>query len=118
MHRTFIVSLLALLFISQARAQDISTARFMGALDGAADACAEAFPKRAHVYRAALRQATQCRLNGEKFEPWLARQLSKKADADEFRLGKSEGSRSLSRDAKTRIEQCRSLEYIPCSRDR
>ncbi|HEX8602110.1 MAG TPA: hypothetical protein VF774_05660 [Pseudoduganella sp.] len=94
--------------------QELSTARFVGALDGAADACASAFQSDAASYRATSRRIMSCQMDDKSFAQWHLALRSDPTNKVDYQKGFVEGLDSLAPNAQTRERQCRSLLDLPC----
>lgn len=106
---------LAALCMLQAQAQELSTAGYIGSVDGAAQACVEAFPHKASVYKDSLYRSVKCHLAPAEFAQWH-KELSRKAPhSAQYEQGYLAGKASLARTSNSRKEQCASLERLVCS---
>ncbi|QNA90385.1 hypothetical protein G4G28_21190 [Massilia sp. Dwa41.01b] len=93
-----------------ASAQELSEARYIGAMEGAAQACAAAYPAQARVYQDAVRRLVACHLNDEQFKSWQARLRA----SAEYSASVEQGQRSLDKHPANRERQCRSLQELVC----
>ena len=103
-------ALCLLLVLTRAPAQEISEARYIGAMEGAAQACAAAFPQRARDYLDAPRRLVACHLNEEQYRRWHARLRASPGYAEAV----EQGRRSLDTHPGSRERQCRSLQETVC----
>lgn len=97
-----------------ASSQELSEARFVGALDGAATACAKAFPDKSDLYRMNTRRIARCQYDDVNFESWHSYLRSSPATRDEYSKGFSQGQGSLAKKKSAQTEQCHSLLNVPC----
>lgn len=111
---TFLSACTFLLCIDAVNAQELSTARYAGALEGAAQACSEAFPDRATVYRNTLYRSVQCHMGPADFAQWHKELRGSPPHSAQYRQGYLTGKASLSSASSTQAAQCRSLELLVC----
>jgi hypothetical protein len=95
-------------------AQELSQERYVGALEGAAHACAEAYPQKAAVYRESLQRTLSCHMNATEFARWHKALRATPTQAQQYQQGYDSGKASLSRSEKASADQCRSLELLAC----
>lgn len=95
-------------------AQEFSTASYIGALEGAAQACAEAFPVKAPIYRDSLYRSMKCHLGPAEFAQWRDGLRTAPQHSAQYQQGYSTGKASLASTNSGRVEQCRSLELLAC----
>lgn len=103
-----------LLCITAVNAQELSTASYVGAVEGAAQACAEAFPNKAPVYRDSLYRSVKCHMGPAEFAQWHKGLRSAMPHSAQYQQGYVTGKASLASASSVRIEQCRSLELLVC----
>jgi hypothetical protein len=96
-------------------AQEMSAARYLGALEGAVESCVQAYPQHAAMYRDTVRRSVQCELNDKAFAEWLAKMRTQPPHSLQYSQGHAEGRASLSKDAREAAKQCASLESLVCS---
>lgn len=104
------LALLLLCPLAGASAQEISEASYIGALEGAAQACAAAFPAGARAYQDSVRRLVACHLDDAQFQKWQAQLRASKQYAEGF----EQGRRSLDKHPASRERQCRSLQGLTC----
>lgn len=112
--RTKYAACLLAIVSSSTWAQELTTARFVGSVDGASKACAAAFPSAAAEYSLTMRRMTQCRMDDPEFTRWHAQLRTSPATRDDYNKGFSTGHASLSRNVEERRQQCASLTSLPC----
>jgi hypothetical protein len=105
---------ITLFCMGEINAQELSTASYVGALEGAAQACAEAFPVKAPIYRDSLYRSMKCHLGPAEFAQWRERLRTSPAHGTEYQKGYSTGKASLASTDSGRVAQCRSLESLGC----
>jgi hypothetical protein len=101
-------------FGNVARAQEFSTTDYVGSLEGAAQACAEAFPQKAAIFRDSLYRSMKCHLEPEEFVRWRKSLRATPQKESEYQKGYATGLASLAPTTKDKAEQCRSLELLAC----
>jgi hypothetical protein len=101
---------LCLLLPLSAGAQEISEASYIGSMEGAAQACAAAFPNQAREYLDAPRRLVACHLNEEAYRRWHARLRASRGYTEAV----EQGRRSLDSHPGNRERQCRSLQETVC----
>lgn len=97
-----------------AHAQELSMARYVGSVDGAAEACAAAFPNKAQAYRDALYKSFQCHTGRTAFTRWHQELRQGRNTASDYQQGFIAAQTDLSANRTQRAKQCESLEQIPC----
>jgi len=95
-------------------AQELSEASFIGSLEGAADACAAAYPVDAGTYRETLSRLVGCHFTAEEFRRWHEHMRNNSPERDQYSMGWRLGRSSLSDYPNARREQCMSLARLTC----
>lgn len=96
--------------ITAAGAQEISEASHVGAMEGAAQACAAAFPRQARSYQDLTRRLVSCHMSDAQYRDWHARVRAH----PHYNEAVEQGRRSLDPHAGNRERQCRSLRELAC----
>lgn len=102
--------LFSLLAITGAGAQEISEASHVGAMEGAAQACAAAFPRQARDYQDVTRRLVSCHMSEPQYRDWHDRVRARPDYAEAV----AQGRRSLDSHPANRERQCRSLRELAC----
>lgn len=102
--------LFSLLAITSAGAQEISEASHVGAMEGAAQACAAAFPQQARDYQDVTRRLVSCHMSDTQYRDWHDRVRAHPDYAEAV----AQGRRSLDPHQGNRERQCRSLRELAC----
>lgn len=105
---------IALSCLGDINAQEISTASYVGALEGAAQACAEAFPDKASIYRDSLYRSMKCHFGPAEFAKWRDGLRTAPTHSAQYQQGYATGKTSLASTDNGRLEQCRSVELLAC----
>jgi len=113
---TVLPCLAGLLYTHAVNAQEMSAARYLGALEGGIEACVQVFPEQAAKYRETVRRSVRCELSDKAFAEWLAEMRTKPPHSQQYSQGYAEGRASLSKNAREAGKQCASLESLVCSR--
>ncbi|HAV38148.1 MAG TPA: hypothetical protein DCX52_17665 [Massilia sp.] len=100
----------SLLTITCAGAQEISEAGYVGAMEGAALACAAAFPHQARDYQDVTHRLVACHMSEGAYRNWHARLRAHPHYAPAL----EQGRRSLDPHPGNRERQCRSLKELAC----
>lgn len=95
-------------------AQEVSEVSFIGSLEGAAAACAAAYPTDATTYRGALHRLVGCHFTADELRRWHDKMRTIPPARDQYSQGWHLGWNSLSHDPKARREQCMSLMRLAC----
>jgi hypothetical protein len=112
--KQLIVCLAACLAPSPSQAQELSLARYVGALEGAVQACVEAYPANAAVYRDTLRRSVQCGQTDAQFRLSLEEMRTRSPGREEYAQGYAAGRKSLSKHPAESAKQCESLAALVC----
>lgn len=102
--------LLFSLLVTSASAQEISEAAYVGAMEGAALACAAAFPQQARDYRDVTRRLVACHMSEGEYRNWHERVRAN----SQYAPALEQGRRSLDAHPGNRERQCRSLKELAC----
>lgn len=102
------------LLLNASGAQELSTARYVGSVEGAAQACTEAYPQKAAIYNDALYRSVKCHLSEPEFQQWRNRLRNQPPHREQYLKGYSEGKNSLSDHPANRKRECASLESLAC----
>jgi hypothetical protein len=113
--KKIVVGLAGALLFNLSHAQELSLARYVGALEGAVQACVAAFPQQAAVYRNTLRRSVRCDLNDKEFEQWLQQIRSQSPNREQYSQGVEEGRNSMSKNPSDAAKQCGTLNSLVCS---
>lgn len=97
--------------------QEMSEASYVGALEGAVQACVAAFPERAASYRQSLQRLAGCHMSDRELAAWRQRLREQDGTRREYAQAYTQGVGSLSGSRKARLEQCASLETLQCDPD-
>jgi hypothetical protein len=108
-------SVAGLLMATAVNAQEMSAARYLGSLEGAVEACVQAFPQHASVYKNTVRRSVRCELNDKAFAEWLAAIRTQPPDSQQYSQGFAQGRASLSKNAQEAAKQCAGLASLTCS---
>lgn len=111
---TMTIILAILLPTSAAQAQELSTAAYLGALDGAVEACAAAYPEHATRYRQAVKRLLSCHLDDAGIAAWRARLRGDATTARQYAEAHAAALRDLSGHPANRRRQCASLDTLRC----
>ncbi|MES2038234.1 MAG: hypothetical protein V4495_10370 [Pseudomonadota bacterium] len=95
-------------------AQELSTARYVGSLEGGAQACAEAFPQKAAIYNDTLYRSVKCHLSESEFQQWRNKLRNQAPHREQYLEAYAEGKNSLSDHPANRKRECASLESLAC----
>ncbi|MBI3731290.1 MAG: hypothetical protein HY254_23555 [Burkholderiales bacterium] len=102
------------LLLNASSAQELSTARYVGSLEGAAQACAEAFPQKAAIYNDTLYRSVKCHLSEPEFQQWRNKLRNQAPHREQYLKAYAEGKNSLSDHPANRKRECASLESLAC----
>ncbi len=102
--------LLFSLLVTSAGAQEISEASYVGAMDGAALACAAAFPQQARHYQDVTRRLVSCHMSDGEYRSWHERLRANPRYAPAL----EQGRRSLDPHPGNRERQCLGLKELAC----
>lgn len=105
---------IALVCLGEINAQELSTASYVGALEGAAQACAEAFSDKAPIYRDSLYRSMKCHMGPAEFAQWHKELRTALRHSAQYQQGYLIGKASLTNTDSMRVQQCRSLELLAC----
>ncbi len=95
-------------------AQEMTTATYVGSLEGAAQACATVFPDKAGAYKDSLERFFKCHVGPEKFAQWHKELRSSTTSGAQYQKAFEKGKASLESNPGVRKDQCRFLEQLAC----
>ncbi len=95
-------------------AQELSTARYVGAMEGAVQACISAFPEKAAIYSDTLYRSVKCHFTESEFHQWHDKLRNQMPHREQYSKGYAEVKKSLSDYPANRKRECASLEAIAC----
>jgi|GEM_PF-1788607 len=102
------------LFLNSSSAQELSTAGYVGSLEGAVQACTEAFPQKAAIYNDTLYRSVKCHLSEPEFQQWRNKLRNQPPHREQYLKAYAQGKNSLGDHPANRKRECASLESLAC----